>query len=125
MLKSKTSGQGTGYWRLHQPTSVRGRLLGHGEERDGKATTRGHLQTKTVTLLHRTTGDSVGLGVLLVVGILGIGIDRADVFLALVEEVETKVGLVAVLVALAANEPTVRALGLCLLYTSPSPRDTR
>ena len=64
-----------------------------------------------VALLDGTLGNSVCLRVGVVVGILGVGINGAVVLAALVEEVELDDGLVTILVALAANEPVVSALG--------------
>ena len=45
-------------------------------------------------------------------GILGVGIDGAGVFAALVQEVEFDDALVTVLVAFSTDEPVVGALGL-------------
>ena len=64
------------------------------------------------TSLDYLLGDGVGLWILLIVGILGIGIDGTVVLTSFVEEAELDGSFVAVLVALAADEPVVGALGL-------------
>ena len=70
------------------------------------------MQPEGVALLDDPLGDGVGLRVLLVVSVLGVSVDGAVVLTALVEEVELHHRVVAVLVALATNEPVVGALGL-------------
>ena len=81
-------------------------------QRDGEAPTGSLRQLQHVALLHHALGDGVSLGVGLVVGILGVGIDGAVVLAALVQEVKFDDRLVAVLVSLAANNPVVGTLGL-------------
>ena len=83
-----------------------------GHQRDCKATAGSLGQFEHIAPLHGLLGDGVGLGILVKRGILGIGIDRAIILLALVEEVEFHHRLVPVLVALATDEPVVGALGL-------------
>ena len=85
-------------------------LFGH--QTNGKAATRCLGQLQGIALLDRSLGDDVCLRILLVVGILGIGIDGAVVFAAFVEEVELDDTLVTILVALTANEPVVSTFGL-------------
>ena len=79
---------------------------------DGKTAAGGFLQFEGVTTLYHALGNDVSLWVGLVVGIGCIGIDGAVVLASLFEEVELDVGLVTVLVTLAANKPVLRALGL-------------
>ena len=83
-----------------------------GHQRDCKATAGSLGQFEHIAPLHGLLGDGVGLGILVKRGILGIGIDRAIILLALVEEVEFHHRLVPVLIALATDEPVVGALGL-------------
>ena len=85
-------------------------LLGY--QADSESTARSLGELECITSLDYLLGDGVGLWILLIVGILGIGIDGTVVLTSFVEEVELDGSFVAVLVALAADEPVVGALGL-------------
>ena len=79
---------------------------------DGEATSGSLGELQDILGRNHLLGDDVGLRIGLVVSVLGIGVDGAVVLAALVEEVQADGGLMAVLVALASDEPVVGALGL-------------
>lgn len=81
------------------------------EQRDGKTTTTCFVNLQNITLLHSLVNNLVRFRVLLVVSILAVLIDSANILLALIQEVEFYYAC-AGSICLATNKPVIGTLSL-------------